>query len=98
MLIFEFCFCYYAKFQKRKQKKRERELGLTLVPLTAMHVALPNLSSSETIYGLFESVVVVAFQSVFHSEMHQNNIFFLKKNIFDINTSKLFKNAKKILI
>jgi len=63
------------KKEKRKKKKRERELGLTLVPLTTMHAALPNFSSSETIYGLFESVVVVAFQSVFHSKMHQNNIF-----------------------
>ena len=63
-------------FKKEKRKReRERELGLTLVPLTAMHAALPNFSSSETIYGLFESVVVVAFQSVFHSKMHQNNIF-----------------------
>jgi hypothetical protein len=26
--------------------------------------------------GMFESVVVVAFQSVFHAEMHQNDIFF----------------------
>jgi hypothetical protein len=34
--------------------------------------------------GLFGSVVVVtvAFQSDFHSEMHQNNVFFLKKIIF----------------
>jgi hypothetical protein len=29
-------------------------------------------------YGLFGSVVVVVFQSVFHSEMHQNDIFFKK--------------------
>jgi hypothetical protein len=27
--------------------------------------------------GVFESVVTVAFQSVFNSEMHQNNIFFI---------------------
>jgi hypothetical protein len=34
-------------------------------------------------------VVVVAFQSVFHSEMHQNNIFFIfLKIIFDISISK----------
>jgi len=26
-----------------------------------------------------ESVITVAFQSVFHIEMHQNNVFFLKK-------------------
>jgi hypothetical protein len=34
--------------------------------------------------GLFGSVVVVtvAFQSDFHSEMHQNNVFFFKKLFF----------------
>jgi hypothetical protein len=38
-----------------------------------------NLSNA----GLFGSVVAVAFQSVFHAEMHQNNIFFLFfKNYF----------------
>jgi hypothetical protein len=44
---------------------------------------------------VFESVVGVACQSVFHLEIHQNNIF-LKKIIFDINTSKRSKNIKKI--
>jgi hypothetical protein len=42
---------------------------------------------------VFESVVAVAFQSVFNSEMHQNNILFFKF-IFDINASKRFKNTK----
>jgi hypothetical protein len=46
---------------------------------------------------VFESVVAVTFQSVFNSEMHQNNILFFKF-IFDINASKRFKNTKKILI
>jgi hypothetical protein len=27
--------------------------------------------------GLFGSVVAVTFQSVFHSEMHQNDVFFI---------------------
>jgi hypothetical protein len=27
--------------------------------------------------GVFESMIIVVFQSVFHSEMHQNNIFFI---------------------
>jgi hypothetical protein len=36
---------------------------------------------------VFESVVVVVFQSTFRLEMHQN-VFFLKKIIFDIITSK----------
>jgi hypothetical protein len=30
----------------------------------------------------FESVVAVVFQSVFHSEMYQNNIFLFLKNYF----------------
>jgi hypothetical protein len=31
---------------------------------------------------VFESIVAVAFQSVFHSEMHQNNKFFIFKKLF----------------
>jgi len=39
--------------------------------------------------ALFESVVSIAFQSVFRLEIHQNNIFFkFLKIIFDINTLK----------
>jgi hypothetical protein len=41
-------------------------------------------------------VVVVVFQSAFCSEMHQNNIFYLKKIIFNINTSKWFENKRNI--
>jgi hypothetical protein len=42
---------------------------------------------------VFESVIPVAFQSVFHSEIYQNNIYFyFLKIIFDINTSKGSKN------
>jgi hypothetical protein len=29
-----------------------------------------------------ESVVAVAFQSIFYLEMHQNNIFFILKKLF----------------
>jgi hypothetical protein len=32
--------------------------------------------------GLFGSVVAIAFQSAFHSEMHQNDIFLFLKNYF----------------
>jgi hypothetical protein len=32
--------------------------------------------------GVFGSVVMVVFQSAFHSEMHQNNIFLFFKNYF----------------
>jgi hypothetical protein len=34
------------------------------------------------------SMIVVVFQSVFRAEMHQNNIFYFKKIIFKISTSK----------
>jgi hypothetical protein len=37
---------------------------------------------------MFESVVAVAFQSVFYLEMYQNNIFLFLKIIFDISISK----------
>jgi hypothetical protein len=32
--------------------------------------------------GMFESVVAVAFQSAFHVELHQNNVFLFFKNYF----------------
>jgi len=39
--------------------------------------------------SFFKSVVVIAFQSIFYSEIHQNNIFFyLLKIIFDISALK----------
>jgi len=40
------------------------------------------------------SVVAVAFQSVFYLKMHQNNIFFKKKIIFNISVSKWSENTK----
>ena len=46
--------------------------------------------------GVFENVLAVVFQSVFRSEMYQNNVFFhFLKLIFDISTSKRSKNTKK---
>jgi hypothetical protein len=43
---------------------------------------------------VFESEIIVAIQSVFHSEMNQNNIFlFLKKSFL---TSTQSENTKKI--
>jgi hypothetical protein len=45
--------------------------------------------------GVFESVIVITFQNVFHSKIHQNNIFYFFKIIFDINTLKWSKNTKK---
>jgi hypothetical protein len=48
---------------------------------------------------VFENIIAVDFQSVFHSKMHQNNIFlYFLKIIFDISASKKSKNTKKILI
>jgi hypothetical protein len=32
--------------------------------------------------SVFDSVIAVAFQSVFHSKMYQNNIFLFFKNYF----------------
>jgi len=50
---------------------------------------------SESVFG---SVVMIVFQSIFYSEMYQNNIFYFLKIIFDINALKWSKNTKKILI
>jgi len=49
------------------------------------------------IYGLFENVVTVAFQSVFHAEMHQNDVFYFLKIIFEISASKRSKTHQKII-
>jgi hypothetical protein len=46
--------------------------------------------------GLFGSVVVVVFQSAFHSEMYQNDFFYFLKIIFEISASKRSKTYKKI--
>jgi hypothetical protein len=48
-------------------------------------------------FFVFESVIAVAFQSVFYLKIHQNNIYFLKI-YFDTSTSKWSENTKKILI
>jgi len=47
---------------------------------------------------MFESVVAVAFQSVFHAELHQINVFFIFKKLFLRSAYKNEpKHAKKIL-
>jgi len=48
---------------------------------------------------MFESVVVVAFQSVFYAEMHQNDIFFsfFKKLFLRSAHQNDIKNTKKII-
>jgi hypothetical protein len=43
---------------------------------------------------IFCSVVAVAFQITFRVEMHVNNFFYFLKIIFEISTSKRFKNYK----
>jgi hypothetical protein len=45
---------------------------------------------------MFKSVVAVVFQNIFYLEKYQNNIF-KKIIIFNISTSKQFKNTKKKL-
>jgi hypothetical protein len=46
---------------------------------------------------VFDIAVAVAFQSVFCSKIHQNNIYILKF-IFDTSTSKRFENTKKLIL
>jgi hypothetical protein len=50
------------------------------------------ITNYKSIFGI---VVTGAVQSIFYLEIHQNNIFYFKKNIFDISTSKRYKNIKK---
>jgi len=45
-------------------------------------------------FSLFESLVVVVFQSIFHLEMHQNDIFLFFKKLFLISAHQ---NNLKIL-
>ena len=47
--------------------------------------------------GLFEIVVAAAVQSAFRLKMHQNDVFYFKKIIFEISTSKRSENIKKLL-
>jgi hypothetical protein len=53
-----------------------------------------NMTQCLKVSALFESVVAVAFQSIFHAEMHQNDVFLFLffKIIFEISASK---HAKK---
>jgi hypothetical protein len=48
---------------------------------------------------MFGSVVAVAFQSVFHLKMNQNNIFFILQKLFLTSAHQNnLKTTKKILI
>jgi len=53
---------------------------------------------SKSITDVFGIMIAVAVQSVFRLEMHQNKFFLFFKIIFDINTSKQYKNIKKHFI
>ena len=74
-------------------------LLLTLCCVSCWESPLPFSTDSLGYVRVFESVVAVAFQSVFHSEMHQNNVFlfFLKSN-FDISTLKRSENTIIIIV
>ena len=60
-----------------------------------MGLFLCRIVSNQFCLGMFGIMVAVAVQSAFRLEIHQNNIFFLKKIIFEIRTLKRFKNIKK---
>jgi hypothetical protein len=47
-----------------------------------------SLSIVETSRCVFESVVIIIFQSIFYFKTHQNNIFLFLKIIFNIGRSK----------
>jgi 1-acyl-sn-glycerol-3-phosphate acyltransferase len=48
---------------------------------------------------VFESVIAVVFQSVFCSEIQQNNIFFIfKKIIFNFNILKWYEKHQNFFI
>jgi hypothetical protein len=51
------------------------------------YIVCPFLSTIGLQQGVrvFENVVVIAFQSIFYSEMHKNNIFFIFKKLFLIS-------------
>jgi hypothetical protein len=44
--------------------------------------------------SLFESVIAIIFLNVFHTEMHQNNIFLIFKNYFENQYIKIIENIK----
>jgi len=44
--------------------------------------------------SVFDSVVLVAFQIIFHAEIHANDFFYFLKIIFDISTLKRSKKYK----
>jgi len=53
--------------------------------------------TKHTLNVMFGSMVTFISQSVFRSEIHENNIFYFLKIIFNTSTSKRFKNTKKTI-
>jgi len=53
--------------------------------------------TKHTLNVMFGSMVTFISQSVFRSEIHKSNIFYFSKIIFNISTSKRFKNTKKTI-
>jgi hypothetical protein len=45
--------------------------------------------------SLFESVVMVAFQSAFRAKMYQNDVFLFFKNYFSDQRIKIIQNIQK---
>jgi len=96
--VFFHCFKIIFDISTSKRSKNIKKLCLSkkikfLQTLfeTQFQTASKYLFSLHMINGVFESVIAVAFQSVFRSKMHQNNIFYFKKIIFNIITSKQSK-------
>jgi len=46
------------------------------------------ITNCVVVWGLFSSVIVVIFQSIFRAKMHQNKFFYFLKIIFKISASK----------
>jgi len=53
-----------------------------------------SLITSTHTYIVFGSVIAVAFQIAFRTEIHANDFFYFLKIIFDISTSKQSKKYK----
>jgi hypothetical protein len=82
-VFFFHCFKIIFDISTSKRSKNIKKLCLskkikflqTLLE-TQFQTASKYLFSLHMIKGVFESVIAVAFQSVFRSKMHQNNIFY----------------------
>jgi len=77
-----------VEFERERERERER--------FTQKRRERDRERKEEIMFG---SVVAVAFQSVFHLKMNQNNIFFILKKLFLTSAHQNnLKTTKKILI